>query len=313
MTASINTARSLLSAKNYNGARRMVQEMLENEPENMMAWILRIEIEMEAGEFKQALEYSRQVLSSHPDKVAIREQELLALMRLRKKKEAKQVFEKFKTDFPHNRHEIQTLQMGITALEGNSRKLRSTLEAFDDNNSNPYLKRSLGISYHNINDMFRAQKLMEEAYPHFPDDEELGVALAANSFQINRPATARKFARATLAHSPANKQMRNIIPFSYTLYFPYFYILNAIISTIVISQIFISKILSYILFAIILYLFINFMNIFPDIIALLSGVSFLGKGYLYQIPFIFIYLFVVDRFISNNFLRNKKSVKLKKY
>ena len=57
----------------------------------------------------------------------------------------------------------------------------------------------------------------------------------------------------------------------------------------------------------------KFYGLFLDIILLLTGIKFLSKNYFYLIPFIIIYIFIIDRFISDNFLKNKKTVKLKKY
>ncbi|MEM9633051.1 MAG: tetratricopeptide repeat protein, partial [Pseudomonadota bacterium] len=170
MTQSLNTARALLKAENFDGARRLVNEFLEKEPDDIDCWILRIQIEMKAENYKEGLRVCRNVLQKHPDNASLRAKEFDALAYLGKKKEARRVYEKFKTDFPHYHGQIESMRHALDALGGQTQRINKYLEEFDLYDLGFSDKRTIGLTYHKVGNVFRAQKYMEEAHLHFFDD-----------------------------------------------------------------------------------------------------------------------------------------------
>ncbi|MET1416333.1 hypothetical protein ABVF61_28945 [Roseibium sp. HPY-6] len=227
MTHSLNTARALLEAKNFDGARRLVNEILQKKPDDISCWILRIKIETEAENHKEALRICRNVLKEHPENVVLRELEFDALTHLRRKREARRVFEKFKTDFPEQYIRIRNMQFSLDAVHGKTQQLNKYLGKFDGDDLGPTEKKNIGIYYHKTCNVFRAQEYMTDAHADFPDDLALNKTLAQNCLQLGKLAAARKYARIALRLSPGDRHMRALIAVSYAYYLPQFYLLNA--------------------------------------------------------------------------------------
>jgi tetratricopeptide (TPR) repeat protein len=227
MTHSLASARALLEAKSYPAARRSIQDMLKERPNDTSLLTLAVEIEVQAGDHKKALELVRQALQTSPDNAELREQELMALGALRRKGEARDALKRFAQDFPHQRWRIDRMTIMVDSLYGRGAKLKLFLDEFGETTGDhPSTQRDLGIAYHKINDLYQAQRLMLAAHPHFADDIEINEALAANSFQLVRPAAARKFANLALSASPHQGRMRLLRVASYFLYLPPFFVLG---------------------------------------------------------------------------------------
>nr|WP_319384895.1 hypothetical protein [uncultured Roseibium sp.] len=227
MSHSLNTARALLEAKNFDGARKLVNKFLEETPDDIRCWTMRIQIEMKAGCYQEALRICRNVLQQHPDNAVLRELEFDALAFLRRKREAKVAFEKFRADFPSQYIRLRNMQFSLDTLDGNTQKLNRQLNKFERDDIGLSDKRNLGVFYHKTLNVFRAQKLMEDVHPEYPDDLELNKTLAQNSLLLGKLATARKYARTALRLAPGDRHMRTLIFISYVYYLPQFYILNA--------------------------------------------------------------------------------------
>ena len=225
MTHSLASARALLAAKSYPAARRAARDLLKNEPDNPWLLAFAVEIEAEAGDHKQALSLCRSALKTAPDNVNLREQEIFTLAELRRKREARDALKRFEQDFPQQRSRIENLRLLVDALYQRTVKLKSKLdEVAETYAADPLTQRDLGMAYSRIGDVFRAQRLMLAAHPSFRDDLELNEALATNSFQLVRPAAARKYATLALATAPERRRMSFLKIASYALYFPPFFL-----------------------------------------------------------------------------------------
>ncbi|MCV0429039.1 MAG: tetratricopeptide repeat protein [Roseibium sp.] len=312
MTQSLNTARALLTAQNFEGARRLVNEFLEKQPDDIGCWRFRIQIEMEAENYKEALHICRNILQTHPENAGLRELEFDALAYLRKKKEARKAYEKFKTDFPHHHNCIETMQYSLDALDGETQKINRFLDEFDIDDLDFSVIRDFGITYHKMGNVFRAQQYLEKAHSHFFDDYEFNKTLAMNSLQLGRLAKARKYARIALGISPRDRHMWVLIFASYLFYLPQFYIFNAIL---VLANLVIG------LAGIVLgFAFLFLVGIYgyetarfiEKSMSVLLDIEFLSSVYNFYF-FLLAYLLVQYPNYFNFLYKRKKEVKLKRY
>ncbi|WP_299477380.1 hypothetical protein [uncultured Roseibium sp.] len=312
MAYSLNTARALLEAKNFDGARRLVNEILEKKPDDISCWNLRIKIESEAENYKEALRICRDVLRQHPENVILREWEFDALAHLRRKREAKKVLEKFKADFPDHYGRIENMQFCLDALRGKTQKLSKYLENLGDNDLDPEEKLNLGLFYHKTCNVFRAQQYMVDAHPFYPDNFELNKTLAQNSLQLGKLATARKFAHLALRLSPGDRHMRALIAVSYIYYMPQFYLLNAVVMLVNLANSYFGLLL-----AVPFMLFVGIVgfeaHIFIiKIINIFLNFELLNGRYLFY-GFLFSYFFIQYPDYFKFVYERKKEVKLKRY
>ncbi len=229
MAAHLNSARAMLSAKNFPAARRMVREALDKNTDDLAAWNLRIEIEMEDKAYKEAIRLSRLILERHPTNLGLREKEFFAVAQVRKKRAARKLAARFKEDFPHATGTIRNMGLTLDSLSENTNRVRDVLEEFSDYITDAEDKKNIGTGYHNINDPIRAQAMLLEAHEELPNDAELNTVLATNSFQLMKPATTRRHARLALQSDPTNRRMRYIIPASYLIYFPPFFVFGLVL------------------------------------------------------------------------------------
>lgn len=312
MSKNLNTARALLQAKNFEAARRIIKEILENHPDDIDSWELYIKLEMEAKNFKKSLELCHQTLKRFPDNAILRKAEFDALIPLKKKKEAKQAFEKFKQDFPNFFHQIESMRISLDAIQGNVRNLKKTLDEFGNDSENPSMNRNLGIARHKICDLFYAQELMEKAHPHFLNDAQLNAFLAMNSYQLVRPATARKYARLALKADPRNVQMRLVSWLSYGLYLPNVFLFAKLCMVFLCLIPLVSKVFCLVIFISFILLANDFLYFPSKLVATLSGIDELPASFASLIVMLVVVIGPRSQFIIK-LLQPKKEVKLRKY
>jgi len=310
---SLNTARALLQAKNFEGARRIVRKALEENSANLNAWELRIEIETEAGNKKEALSLARQILADHPDSASLRIAEFEALVRLRKKREAKKTRDRFKEDFPHLTNRIDTMDLQLDASSGKTKRVSKKLREYAENSYGLDSKKDLAIAHHRIDDIFRARQLMDAVHPEFPNDAELNAAMAANYFQLARPATARKYARLALAADPSDRRMALLIKASWLMYFPPFYFMTVILMIFYGFDSVFGRIPAYILTSLFVFLSIDYLNITVSALIVVFGVDLNGIDTLSWACWIALQLIVTVPSFYNMLFKRNKTVSLKKY
>jgi len=313
VSAELNTARALLRAENFEGARRIVRKALDENPDNLRAWELRIEIEMEAGDFKQALELTRRVLADHPDNVPVRELEFHALARLRKKREAKRVFEQFRADFPFMTNRIEVMTMTLDSLSERVKKVSESLNKYSESSTDPESIRGFGIAHHRVNDLWTARRMMQEAHTHFPDDAELNAARATNYFQLARPALARKYARLALANNPADRRMAFLKKISWVMYFPPFYLLSALLVVFYALDRLVGRIPAYIAIFFCLLLLIDLYRVWYSVIIVVTGFDWNRLGTLLLFTWGILYALAISPAFYAKIFKPRKSVTLKKY
>lgn len=313
MSAELNTARALLRAENFEGARRIVRKALDENPGDLRAWDLRIEIEMEAKEYKLALQLTRQVLANHPDNASVREMEFFALARLRKKREAKQTLEQFRKDFPFQTGRIRIMTMVLDSLSERTKYISDALEEYYSDSNDPLTNKLLGIAHHKANDLWTAKRLLLEAHPHFPNDAELNAALATNYFQLVRPGTARKYARMALAANPADRRMTFLSRASWAMYFPPVFLFSVVLMFFFSFDRVFGRIPAYILTFVPYYFLIDLSRVSYSIFNVLSGLEWNRTSLVMTLVWCGIYALAISPDFYAKFLKPRKSVTLKKY
>jgi len=313
MSGDLNTARALLRAENFEGARRIVGKALEDSPNNLRAWNLRIEIEMDAGEFKEALALTRQLLADHPDDVLLREAEFYAVARMRKKREAKRIFEQFRKDFPFQEGKIKPMNMVLDSLSERMKQVSDTLREYAEYATDPQSVKQLGIMHHKVNDLWIAQRMMLEAHPHFANDAELNAALATNYFQLARPGTARKYARLALASDPTNRRMALLIKATWLQYWPPFFLMTGIFLIYFATSTLFGKIMANVAIVAIIITTGTERIIWYDALNVITGVSVTSVHILIALSWIALYVLCMSSEFYSKFFGKKKSVKLKKF
>ncbi|MEP3476119.1 MAG: hypothetical protein ABJN57_07870 [Hyphomicrobiales bacterium] len=242
----------------------------------------------------------------------LRKAEFDALIKLRKKKLSKQAFEKFKQDFPNHFQMLEGMQVSLDSIQGKVKNLKKTLDRFGNDNGNPSLQKDLGIARHKICDLFYAQELMEKAHPHFPDDAQLNATLAMNSYQLVRPATARKYARLALQADHRNVQMRLISWLSYGLYLPNIFLFAKFCMAFLCLLPFLGVFVTLPIFMGFIFLTGDFRDFPAVLIAILSGMDGATALFVSLIVTFVVVLIPHSQFIIK-LLKPRKEVKLRKY
>lgn len=312
MKRSLNTAIALLEAKNFDGARRLVNELLEEAPDDISCWILRIRIESTKENYKEALRICRDVLRQHPENADLRNLEFETLGCLRRKRDAKKTFEKFKTDFPNDHVRIRDMQLCLDALHGKTWKFIQYMESLGGDEDGPEVKRDLGLLYHKTLDFFRAQRYMTDASAFYPDDLELNKALAQNSLQLGKLALARNYARNALRLSPGDRHMRTLILISYLFYLPQFYVFNILFLIAQMAYCYFGLIISFVILFLLFGTAIDLVIFFERVAGIFVGRETDVSFVLY---FVYLFIFLLVQYPDYwKFLYERKStVKMKKY
>ncbi len=226
MANSYNTAGALLRAGNYDGARRIANDLLADNPDDPNAWVLIIEIEEKKKNFKQSLELIKQVLEIHPDNIALRQKELFIYIEIGKKRRARLGIERFKADFSlsKNIHEILDLlyesKFGSNKLA--SENIKGTACAND--------KFALGALETNSGALFSGQRHLQEALKDDPHNYEINAHLAFNQLALSKLWSARKAAHRALASQPTDSDMRLLISLTWWACYPPIYFYHLIIT-----------------------------------------------------------------------------------
>jgi predicted Zn-dependent protease len=314
MTHSLASARALLAAKSFPAARRALTELLKERPDDPALLSFAVEIEEQAGDHKKALELARAALKTAPDNAVLRNQEIDALFNLERKKETSAAVERFQKDFPFEFRRINDMKLMLDSLYDRPQKLKSTLDGWSEGAyQTPMMRRNLGIGYSRVGDLYRAQRMMLEAHRDFPDDFELNEALATNSFNLVRPATARKFASMALAARPDHGQLRVLKAATYLMYWPPFFIFAHFISLALASRIFVG---TYPALALILGLFYflgDLPNIWWHVVSVLMQKSTLLLSLASMLLFWLSWQASVNERFYQRYFGWKKELKVRKY
>ena len=310
---SLNTAQALLKAENYEGARRIVCKALDENPDNLGAWQLRVKIEMDSGKHNDALVFVRQILAKHPDNAALRGMEFDTLVRSRQKKEAATARDRFRADFPFHTARVEQMDLQLDASAGRTKKVSAKLREYADHVYGLDGQKDLAIAHHRIDDIFRARRLMDEVHPEFPNDVELNAAMASNYLQLARPATARKHARLALAANPADRRMSLLIKTSWLMYFPPFYMMTVILMIFYGFDTLVGRIASYVLIFSAVYMITDYSNIFYSVLIVVTGLNLNWISTLLLIGFLILYACSMNAGVYDKIFKRKKSVSLKKY
>jgi len=253
----------------------------------------------------------RQVLADHPDNVSIRESEFYALARLRKKREAKRVFEKFRADFPFARHRVNQMSMTLDSLSERIKKLSDSLSEISELSTDPQSMKDFGITHHRVNDLWTARRMMHEAHSHFPADAELNAAIATNYFQLARPAKARKFARMALATNPADRRMGFLSKLSWAMYFPPFFLVSCLLVVFYAMDRLAGRIPAYIAIFLCLISTTDLYNIWYSFIIIFTGFDWNHFTTLTLIIWGGVYALAISPAFYDKVFKRRKSVTLK--
>lgn len=313
MASHLNSARAMLSAKNLPAARRMVREALDKNTNDLAAWNLQIEIEMEDKAYKEAIRLSRQVLAHHPSNADLREKEFFAVVRGGKKRDARKLAARFKEDFPHATGAIRGMDLTLDGLSENTNRVRDVLEEFSGYITDAGDKKNIGTGYHNINDPIRAQPMLLEAHEELPNDPELNTVLATNSFQLMKPATTRRHARLALREDPANRRMRYIIPASYLIYFPPFFIMGLVFCCFFSVQALFGKYAAYACIGLYVFFGSVLINLPMRVFQTLTQIPVVSWSKILMILWIVTYVLMSFPQYFDMLFGRKKTVKLKRF
>lgn len=310
----LQSAHALLAAKSYPAARRAVQGLLNGRPNDPVLLAFAVEIEREAGDHRKALELVRDALRIAPDNAQLRELEIRTVATLRWKKEAGELLVRFEQDFPHQRWRIDGLRVTIDSLHERAVSLKSRIDQEAETaGESPAALRAYGIAYHKINDLFRAQRLLLAAQPSFPGDVELDETLAVNSFQLVRPATARRYATLAVAAAPERSRMRHLRALSYLLYLPPFFVFAHLMLLVTVSSTIVGKYGSWVVALALPLLFGALLTIWYDLVSV--ALQWPAHKYLIGVFVLFAaaYFTVINARLHRRFFERQASVKIRKY
>jgi len=226
MSGTINTANALLKAGNYESARRIANDLIDQNPQNVSAWHILIEIEEKTGNYKQTLDLIEQVLEQHPDNFKVRQAEILLYLQNGKKRRARIGIERFKSDFPSSTNSHDMLELAYENNFGSSlsaaKKLRHTAFAGDN--------LSKGIFDSNSGALFSGQKFLLKALEENPTNHTANRHLAFNQLLLSKPWSAWKAADNVLANEPNNTDMRILKKLCWCFLYPPIYYYHILIT-----------------------------------------------------------------------------------
>lgn len=225
MAASLNTARALLDAKSHRGARREVNRVLQDEPENLAARVLASDIEFDAQNFDKAVQLSRAILADNPMQVTARINEALGLLYSGKTREAAEKVEEFERDLPFMTNHVEQLKFALNANRGKHKEALTALDNFTYSQVSSD-NRNEAIARYQLGDFYVANRLLRESAEKHPDDYKVSATCALSCLSLCKLSLARRYARQALSIEPHNRHMKLLIFMSYLLYFPPFCLLT---------------------------------------------------------------------------------------
>lgn len=309
----LNTAKALLEAGNFDGARRKANEALDVDPDDNRAKRLLVEIEFGCENYKRQLELSREFLSTHPNNVEIRLYEFLALSHLKKKSEARKAYNSFKTDFPDHDYYLSQMELVLNALTGETRQtgesVRTRLsEAHSDNE-----KIDLGLTCLKLGDIFIANRALTEVHDRHPHNFEIVTGLASANFQICKFNEARKFALRALKLDPKNWRLKIFILLSYIAYFPPFLLIVIFLSLFRLMKLRYNKYAVVVIFSLSAYFCFGIGDFFYGPIGVLIGVRYNLFDWYLNIMWLMGYAFIIQ-YLGNRMIDKKsKPVRLRRF
>jgi len=313
MAASLNTAKALLDAGNFDSARQIAEELLEELPSFSPFWSFRIQIEMQAENYKAALKITHEALAILPDDYDIRECEFWALLRLKKKKEAAKVYQDYKRDFPHLEKHHKAMSFALNAIKGKASEARKSLNKLIGEPKTPLLKRNFGIALYKVDDAFRAQSLMEQAQPDLPDDVELNTALAINSFLLVRPSKCRKYASQAFALSFNKAHLRFVYWASFLLYLPPVFFMVGVFLVFSVIRAYSAASFAMLFLIVTMFYAADIIQIWSQLISRATGLQFLDNTTAWYVLASAITIVAASPKILTSLFPSQKAIRLKNY
>ena len=226
--AELSAAKSLLDAKNHDGAMRRVDAVLEDLPDFTLALGLAVAIEFSRSDYTATLERARTYLAEDPNDPDIRCYEAIALAKLKRRKDAEEALKRFQQDFPDKQRMVDTIATHIHLSAGKQKKALGKLHDLRSSSEGKGELKNIAIALHRIGDLFEAHNQLLEAAKQGPQDYDLAAALASNCLLLGKLSQARRYARMALAMEPGNPTPKRFILLTYFLYFPpFFFVLIA--------------------------------------------------------------------------------------
>ena len=220
MSASLNTARALLSAGNHESARQAVRQFLEDEPDDIDALILMVDIEVAAGKHTRALEVIEQALAKQPDNFSLRNCELEIYIRMGKKRRARLGLKRFREDFSYLGALIERQDVLYEMKFGSGKQAAKKLREFSETGN----EAAEGVLQTNAGRLLDGQRLLNIALENDPSNHMVNKSLAVNQLLLARPTSARRAACRGLLNMPTDGQLRWIKIQTYFAYFPPVYL-----------------------------------------------------------------------------------------
>lgn len=221
LASNLETAQAYLRAGNIDAARREVKAILSKHPRKLNALILQVRIELDAECYESAERHLNTALGHWSEADSLREMEFDLHLFRKQRREASQVLERFKRDFPLRQASINRMEFLLDCAKGNRRNLMKSVESMGAAKCESDWF-ALGKILHNLGDYFGAQANLKKCFNPATSNFEHASMLALNSLFTLNNADARKFARLALAKEPGNHRLQAIIFMSYLQYFPPF-------------------------------------------------------------------------------------------
>ena len=226
MSPSYRTARAFLESRNYAKAREIADSLIGKNSNDIFAILLLVEIEERQKNFDKALIQITRGLAIAPHNQILRRQELVAYVRLGKKRRARIGIQNFKRDFPSATDDHDFLSVIFESKFGSDRRAMKKLM------KSPLASSSFakGVYHTNAGALFEGQKYFHEARANDPNNFSINSNLAYNQFMLSRLWSARKAANRALQSQPDNFNMRWLIILTWLAHFPPVYYAHLLLS-----------------------------------------------------------------------------------
>ena len=308
MAGSLNTAKALLTAGNYAGARRAAKGVLEDDPENASAVLLLIEIDLDAEDYASALKQLELALANQPDNLSLRAKEIEALIRMGKRRRSRLRIKSFQEDFPFMPALVERNDIMFEMKFGSDQRAAKMMED-GDLDVDSALK---GVLSTNSGRLLEGQRFLNEALAENPTDFATNQHLVINQLLLARPLSARRAARRALREQPGNGRMRWLCYLTYFAYFPPIYLMHVYLALCFVVLVRLPYLVAVTLGLVGFLFVVEFIGSLDEAVQNAGVPFFEWFSHAYKITY-FVGLAAVVTPLPDKILGSKRKVKLKNY
>lgn len=215
----IETAEAMFKAGNFNGAERIAQQVLDDDPDARDGLLMLSLIRDERKDYEGAVELQRRIIERDPHDEDARAFYITSLVRL-DREAARQALVNFKRDFPNSDHS-QVITSIISMVRVDKAKMKADAEKLREERGDcaevNFIDALVALGESRNADAYRSAALALEKDPFDAAAHDMAATAA---FWSLRPRLSRRHAAETLKYAPKSTHMRGLIRLSRTIWFP---------------------------------------------------------------------------------------------